>query len=147
MYIIRRGQVAVLAADPAGAERRLAVLEEGDHFGEIALLHDAPRMGTIRARTAVELQVLDKEDFAALLAAEPESRATMERIMAEREQRPPVPQAPRAITNSGFRCSARVANQALSPRQLHRCGGVAMVDGSEEADKDRVAQRREVVAR
>jgi len=87
MYIIRRGQVAVLAADPAGAERRLAVLEEGDHFGEIALLHDAPRMGTIRARTAVELQVLDKEDFAALLAAEPESRATMERIMAEREQK------------------------------------------------------------
>ncbi|MDQ2742110.1 MAG: ABC transporter transmembrane domain-containing protein, partial [Chloroflexota bacterium] len=87
MYIIRRGQVAVLAANPAGVQRRLAVLEEGDHFGEIALLHDAPRMATIRARTAVELQVLDKEDFAALLAAEPESRATMERIMVEREQK------------------------------------------------------------
>lgn len=87
MYIIQRGQVDVLATDPTGVQRRLAVLEEGDHFGEIALQHDVPRMATIKARTSVELQVLDKEDFAGLLATNSELGATMDRIISEREQR------------------------------------------------------------
>jgi len=87
LYIIRKGQVEVTATDQTGVKRRLAVLGEGQHFGEIALLHDVPRTATIQARTPVEVYVLDKDGFAALLAAEPDLGPTLERIIAERNRK------------------------------------------------------------
>ena len=49
-YIIVRGSVQVTTRT-SGTERELAVLQDGDHFGEIALLQDVPRTATIRTRT------------------------------------------------------------------------------------------------
>jgi ATP-binding cassette, subfamily B, bacterial len=86
LYLIDRGQVDVLAADPKGRQRSLAVLRTGDHFGEIALLYEMPRSATIRARTAVQLYSLSKDDFNTLLAAVPGLRDQLELIIAERAQ-------------------------------------------------------------
>ncbi len=87
LYIIRKGQVDVLVSDSAGRDRCLATLREGDHFGEIALLHDAPRSATVKSRTQVEAYSLGKQEFVSLLAAEPELRAILERVISERMAR------------------------------------------------------------
>jgi len=64
LYIIKSGQVEVSVRDDThGAERIVAHFNEGDYFGEIALLGDMPRTATCRATRPVEAWVLNKTDF------------------------------------------------------------------------------------
>jgi CRP-like cAMP-binding protein len=86
LYIVHKGQAEVLAFDRTGQQRPLNVLREGDHFGEIALLFDVPRMATIRALTPIQLYSLSKEDFGVLLQAVPGLREVLEQSMAQRAQ-------------------------------------------------------------
>ena len=86
LYLIVRGQVDVLATDPTGRQRLMAVLWPGDHFGEMALMWDMPRTATVRARTAVELYSLNKEDFNTLLATVPGLRDRLEQMVIKRSQ-------------------------------------------------------------
>ena len=51
MYIIQNGKVSISIADPDGEEKELALLSEGDFFGEIALLDESPRSATAICRT------------------------------------------------------------------------------------------------
>jgi ATP-binding cassette subfamily B protein len=78
LYFVDRGEVEVAATGPTGEERRLAVLRDGDYFGEMALLREAPREATVRARTPSVLLSLDRERFLELLRAAPELRAAFE---------------------------------------------------------------------
>jgi MFS family permease len=57
-YVIHDGEAEVI-----GDGRLIRTLGPGDGFGEIALLHDAPRTTTVRARTGLELYTLDRHDF------------------------------------------------------------------------------------
>lgn len=84
LYIIQKGQVEVLSSDRAGGERLLAVLREGDHFGEMALLYDMPRSATIRAITPLQLYSLSKQDFDLLLAPVPALHEQLERMVVAR---------------------------------------------------------------
>jgi glucose-6-phosphate 1-dehydrogenase len=59
MYIICRGQAEVV--DSGG--KHVATLQEGDVFGELALLFAQPRAATIKAVTDCDLFVLNKADF------------------------------------------------------------------------------------
>jgi ATP-binding cassette subfamily B protein len=86
LYIISRGQVDVLSTDPVANLRPLAVLREGDYFGEISLLREAPRIATVRARTPVLTFTLAKDDFDGLLQAIPPLRESIERVMNQRIQ-------------------------------------------------------------
>ena len=81
LYILQHGQVNVIGRDPLGRERPLAVLREGEHFGEMALLRDTPRMATCRARTSVQVLSLAKADFNGLLSAMPHLRQDIERAV------------------------------------------------------------------
>ncbi len=62
-YAIVSGQARV---DRDG--RELATLGAGDHFGELALLNDAPRNATVVARTPMRAFRLDRESFERLIA-------------------------------------------------------------------------------
>ena len=86
LYLIQGGTTEVLATDPAGRQRPVATLHEGDHFGEVALLYDLPRTASIRARTPVQLLSLSRADLGELLAAVPHLRALLERGILERMQ-------------------------------------------------------------
>jgi energy-coupling factor transporter ATP-binding protein EcfA2 len=84
LYVIVRGQVEVLRHDDDNAERSVAVLGEGDFFGEIALLRQVPRTATLHTRTDCVLLSLARAEFLDLLDAAPDVRAHLERITASR---------------------------------------------------------------
>jgi voltage-gated potassium channel len=60
-----------------------ALLNDGDFFGEIALLHNSPRTATVRSRCRCQLLMLDVKDFHRFLVATP----TVAELMAETAQR------------------------------------------------------------
>ena len=89
LYVIARGTVTVSARapapEPASEEDKLiAVLQDGDHFGEIALIHDAPRMATVRTRTDCVFLTLPSHEFRELLRRSPELRRKFEEISRQR---------------------------------------------------------------
>ncbi len=86
LYFVDRGEVEVLATGPTGEERRVALLRDGDYFGEIALLEDVPRTATVRTRAPTSLLALDREQFLDLLQAVPDLRAAFERGVEARRQ-------------------------------------------------------------
>ena len=77
-YVIARGVVEVVRTDATGSERIVAYLEDGDFFGEMALLSSERRNATMRARGATTLLRLDHRAFAQLMATVPEARAVVE---------------------------------------------------------------------
>jgi len=68
-YTIYGGDATVLAIDSQGTEQHIATLGRGNHFGELALLHDRPRNATIRAGAGLELLTLDPQSFQQLMAS------------------------------------------------------------------------------
>jgi ATP-binding cassette, subfamily B, bacterial len=81
LFVVARGKVAVTAG---GSERPLAVLSDGDFFGEMALLSDAPRVATVRALQPCTFLVLDKQAFESMLEGNPDLRAAVDRVRASR---------------------------------------------------------------
>jgi ATP-binding cassette subfamily B protein len=82
-YIIVRGSVRVTTRTK-GPERELAVLQDGDHFGEIALLQDVPRTATIRTRTDSLFVTLSRDLLMRLMETAPQLRAILHEEVAQR---------------------------------------------------------------
>jgi ATP-binding cassette subfamily B protein len=76
-YIIARGRVAVLKRDARGVSQNVTVLEDGDNFGELALLRDTPRSATIRTLVSCVFLTLQRNHFQQLLDRAPEVRAAL----------------------------------------------------------------------
>jgi len=83
-YIIVRGAVEVLVADEAGVERRVTILEDGDHFGEVALLHPVPRTASVRTLMQSTLLSLQRRQFELLLEQAPELRERIDSVHLQR---------------------------------------------------------------
>ncbi len=62
MYVIKRGEVQVLRDNTI-----LALLKDGQFFGEMALVSDETRNATIKSVSDVELLTLSKDDFKYLM--------------------------------------------------------------------------------
>ena len=78
-YVVASGELDV-EVDGRGGEP----LREGDAFGEIALLRDAPRTATVRARTEAALLALDRDEFLAAVTGNAESSAAARAVAAAR---------------------------------------------------------------
>jgi voltage-gated potassium channel len=78
MYLIASGGVEVESA--AGKVR----LEEGDFFGEMALLSREPRSATVTALRSTDLLVLDADDFLRLVDRLPEIGTRVRAVAKER---------------------------------------------------------------
>jgi CRP/FNR family transcriptional regulator len=62
MYLIKSGKVRI--SKPAGdVEKTLAVLKEGDFFGEMSVIDGSPRSATATAIEPAELVIFDREVF------------------------------------------------------------------------------------
>lgn len=78
-YLIARGQVEVLVRNTQGVEQKIDTMSDGDHFGETALVQDAPRNATIRTLTDCLFLTLPKREFLTLLNELPPLRAAVSR--------------------------------------------------------------------
>jgi CPA1 family monovalent cation:H+ antiporter len=83
MYFIANGQVEVRI--PSGPIR----LKETDFFGELALLHNAPRSADVVASGFCQLLALDRGDFHRFLRANPTLREQIERAAQARMSNAP----------------------------------------------------------
>jgi CRP-like cAMP-binding protein len=64
--------------------QRVATLERGDGFGEIALLGNVPRIATCTAETAVRLYSLEKDPFPAAVTGHQHAMRAAELQVADR---------------------------------------------------------------
>lgn len=84
LYIVARGRLDGFRSRPGGGEQQVGRFEDGDFFGEIALLRQVRRTATIRARTPCLLLSLSREQFFTLVQEMPVLRAHVERVAASR---------------------------------------------------------------
>jgi CRP-like cAMP-binding protein len=71
-YVVETGRVKISLASPDGKEMILALLGQGDIFGELALLDGAPRSADAVAVETSQLQLLQRADFRTFLLGHPD---------------------------------------------------------------------------
>jgi CRP-like cAMP-binding protein len=76
---VQDGEVDVLVDG-----EHVRTLGAGGYFGEIALLRDVPRTATVRTRSPVRLQRLDRERFLAIVAGNTASSAAADAVVGAR---------------------------------------------------------------
>lgn len=80
MYIVAQGTVAIIY-EPTG--RVLAELNDGEFFGEVALLNETPRSATAQARTPCTLLCLFQPDLLDLVGRDPRLGVKVLRALAQ----------------------------------------------------------------
>ncbi len=83
-YVIESGRFDVLVREDGGPEEQVNVLGAGDWFGEIGLLHDAPRTATVRARWPSQVWRIDGDELLATLNSAPTMAASLLEGVASR---------------------------------------------------------------
>lgn len=83
MYFITHGKVEVVSPDE---KTTIATLEEGDFFGEMALVFDQPRSASVRALDYCDLYHLDQDLFKRVLSNHPEIASEIEARARERRE-------------------------------------------------------------
>ena len=78
-YVIASGEVGVEVDGKVQATQG-----PGDYFGEIALLRDVPRTATVRAKTDVELDALERDDFLGAVVGHAGSAQAAESVVGAR---------------------------------------------------------------
>jgi hypothetical protein len=78
-YLVQAGEVDVVIDDD-----HIRTLGADGYFGEIALLRDVPRTATVRARSAVRLQRLDRGRFLAIVTGNTTSSAALDAVVGAR---------------------------------------------------------------
>ena len=84
-YVIVSGSVEVVKATE-GREALVAVRGAGSVIGEMALLREAPRMASVRARSRTELLAIPKGTLDQLLEISPSAARSMFRVLIDRMQ-------------------------------------------------------------
>ena len=82
-FVLAQGQVEVLSKGVHGSDLRLALLSEGEYFGESDLVGDKPSDVTIRTITPCVLLTLSRKDLDEVLAEQPNLADDFQRAIAE----------------------------------------------------------------
>ncbi|MCI0447223.1 cyclic nucleotide-binding domain-containing protein, partial [bacterium] len=83
-YLIAHGQVSVVKKGADGKPKTVGVLEDGDYFGEIALIKNIPRSATIRTLTPCVMLSLHRDIFQNLLDRASDLREKLEQTIVAR---------------------------------------------------------------
>jgi len=72
MHIIKTGQVKITTTSAEGEEIILAIMADGDFFGELSLLDEGPRSADAIAMDATQTLTLQHGDFLDIMSRHPE---------------------------------------------------------------------------
>jgi CRP/FNR family cyclic AMP-dependent transcriptional regulator len=70
-YLILGGSVAIVRIATDGRETILSILKERDFFGEMSIFDTSVRAASVRTLTDVEVGVIERDDFLALIDRSP----------------------------------------------------------------------------
>ena len=87
MYLIEEGKVQITMKSPGGEELILAVLVNGDFFGEMALIDGKPRSANATVVEASRLAVLSRKHFLTFLNSSPNVAIEMLTALSRRLRR------------------------------------------------------------
>src|SRR5262249_9446924 len=82
-FIIAQGQVEVLSKGIHGSDLRIALLTEGEFFGENDLVSDKPSEMTVRTITPCVMLTLSRKDLDAALGQAPNLSKEFQKTIAE----------------------------------------------------------------
>lgn len=84
MYSVQDGRLEVVAQHHGRGETRLAVLEKGDTFGEMAIFEKEVRSATVRALGQARVLTIDKRTFLRRIQEDPSLAFNLVRMMSHR---------------------------------------------------------------
>lgn len=86
MYAIQSGRLEVVKEDKK-SEVRVALLEQGDIFGEMAIFEREVRSATVRATSEARVLTVDKKTFLRRIQEDPSIAFNLVRMMSQRIRR------------------------------------------------------------
>jgi cAMP-dependent protein kinase regulator len=84
LFVISRGEVAILKQTPGGREIRVRNLKEGDFFGEFGFFVDQKRHATVKAMTDCELLEISKSGLHEMIKVRPRLNDVLYNLFKER---------------------------------------------------------------
>jgi CRP/FNR family cyclic AMP-dependent transcriptional regulator len=84
LYIVLSGKVKVFLSDEEGKEVTLNMQGEGEYFGELALLDEAPRSASVMTAEDTKLAIISKKSFDECMKNNPEIAMKVMRGLARR---------------------------------------------------------------
>ena len=84
LFVIKEGKVRITQKVKSGEAQPLAILSEGDFFGEISFLDAQPHSATVTAMTETAILYISRKDFDELVENNPrEGYTILHRLSAE----------------------------------------------------------------
>ena len=83
LSIVKSGTVRISMMAGESQEQGLLLLGPGEFFGELALVQESNRLVTARAETPVDLLILTRKDFQAMIDLEPRTAARVLMIISK----------------------------------------------------------------
>jgi CRP/FNR family transcriptional regulator, cyclic AMP receptor protein len=84
LFILVKGRVKITRTSDAGGEVILAILKDGDFFGEISLLDGKPRTANVIAMQISTVLMLHREEFKSLIQDHPNISINLMKELASR---------------------------------------------------------------
>lgn len=84
LYLVTSGSVKITLPSEMGRETVLAVLSQGDFFGEMSLFDEKPRSATAVALESTQTLTLHREDFLAFIKEHPQVALSLLAILSTR---------------------------------------------------------------
>jgi CRP-like cAMP-binding protein len=84
MYVVQQGRVEIVLERADGSEPPLDVVEQGDLFGEMAILEKQRRSATVRARGEARVLTVDRRTFLRRVKEDPTLALNLLRSLSHR---------------------------------------------------------------
>lgn len=114
LYIIFKGMIRIVVPSKLGDEVTLAVLTDGDFFGEMALLDGLPRSADAVAMEDTHLYVLDRSDFLFFLSHHEQAVRAIMQVLSLRLRRTDDMVAEVCFMNVSVRLAKKLIDLAVS---------------------------------
>jgi CRP/FNR family transcriptional regulator/CRP/FNR family cyclic AMP-dependent transcriptional regulator len=123
LFIVERGSVRIYVPSAQGNDLILAVLGEGDFFGDLSLLDGRPRSASAAVTTDSVLLMLERSDFIALITRRPAAAMAVLEAVAGRLRETDEMASDLAFLDVAGRLAKRLLDLA-SAHGVQRGGGV-----------------------